>query len=171
MSTFKATSDTLNRLVEFDCPFSVDERGNVTDRLEGVHAPDLLDDELSDPRWSFWSTGYTGQDSYSGPVMHNSEQLAGGMARDLLAEPGTYCLVVAYWSPEDESDQSGPDAEGWAVVQLKAGGKASLNCPECKEEIWDLPRGHKLAKCWNAEGHQSGAPFAFDTMGDDDDSE
>lgn len=50
-------------------------------------------------------------------------------------------------------------------------GKASLNCPECKEEIWDLPHGHKLAKCWNAEGHQSGAPFAFDTMGDDDDSE
>lgn len=83
MSTFKATPDTLNRLVEFDCPFT----------------------------------------------------------------------------------------EGWAVVQLKAGRKASLNCPECKEEIWDLPRGHKLAKCWNAEGHQSGAPFAFDTMGDDDDSE
>lgn len=27
-----------------------------------------------------------------------------------------------------------------------------MNCPECKEEIWDLPHGHKLAKCWNAEG-------------------
>lgn len=169
--SIKATPDTLKRLVEFDCPFTVDEQGNVTDRLEGVHAPDLLDDELSDTAWSFWSTGYTRQDSYSGPVMHNSEQLAGGMARDLLAEPGTYCLVVAYWSPEGDDENVPLDAEGWAVVQLKAEGKASLNCPECKEEIWDLPRGHKLAKCWNAEGHQSGAPFAFDTMGDDDDSE
>ena len=46
-----------------------------------------------------------------------------------------------------------------------------MNCPECSEEIWDLPHGYKLAKCWNAAGHQSGAPLAFDTMGDDDDSE
>lgn len=45
-----------------------------------------------------------------------------------------------------------------------------MNCPECSEEIWDLPHGYKLAKCWNAEGHQSGAPFAFDTMGDDFDT-
>lgn len=42
-----------------------------------------------------------------------------------------------------------------------------LTCPECGEEVWDGPRGHKLARCWNTEGHASGGTLAFDTMGDD----
>jgi hypothetical protein len=47
----------------------------------------------------------------------------------------------------------------------------ALRCPHCKEPIWDVPRGHKLAKCWNSEGHEHGAPLAFDTMPDDDEEE
>lgn len=43
-----------------------------------------------------------------------------------------------------------------------------LECPECGEAVWDGPRGHKLAKCWNVEGHANGGTLAFDTMGDDD---
>lgn len=39
-----------------------------------------------------------------------------------------------------------------------------LRCPECGEEVWDGPRGHKLAKCWNTDGHESGDTLAFDTM-------
>jgi hypothetical protein len=37
---------------------------------------------------------------------------------------------------------------------------AALHCPRCCEEVWDGPRGHKLAKCWSCG-------LAFDTMGDD----
>lgn len=40
----------------------------------------------------------------------------------------------------------------------------NLKCPECGEPIWDLPSGHKLAKCWNTEGHKDGGTVAFDTL-------
>jgi predicted RNA-binding Zn-ribbon protein involved in translation (DUF1610 family) len=46
--------------------------------------------------------------------------------------------------------------------------REALHCPECGEEVWDLPRGHKLAKCWNSEGHADGGTLAFDTMDDED---
>lgn len=39
-------------------------------------------------------------------------------------------------------------------------------CPECGEDVWDLPSGSKLAKCWNTEGHVNGGTLAFDTMSD-----
>ncbi len=45
---------------------------------------------------------------------------------------------------------------------------ADLRCPECGETIWDGPYGHKLAKCWNGEQHNSGMPLAFDTMDEED---
>ena len=47
--------------------------------------------------------------------------------------------------------------------------RAPLLCPECEEEVWDLPYGHKLAKCWNAEGHANGGTLAFDTLTDEED--
>jgi hypothetical protein len=39
-----------------------------------------------------------------------------------------------------------------------------LKCPECGEDVWDKPSGSKLAKCWNAEGHELKGTLAFDTM-------
>jgi hypothetical protein len=49
---------------------------------------------------------------------------------------------------------------------------ATLCCPECGEEIWDLPYGSKLAKCWNAhEGVGGTGTLAFDTMSDDESGE
>ncbi len=36
-----------------------------------------------------------------------------------------------------------------------------LRCPECNSEVWDMPHGHKLAKCWECG-------IAFDTMTDDE---
>lgn len=46
--------------------------------------------------------------------------------------------------------------------------KRTMVCPECREPIWDVPRGHKLARCWNAEGHAHGSDLAFDTVDRDD---
>jgi hypothetical protein len=43
---------------------------------------------------------------------------------------------------------------------------APLTCPECGEPVWDGPKGHKLAKCWNTEGHADGGTLAFDTVAD-----
>lgn len=89
----------LSDLMEFDSPITVHEDGTVTDGPAGVYAPDLYDEELSGEGWEFFTYGYSGQDRYSGPIMHNSEFIGGNLARDILATPETYVAVAAYWPP------------------------------------------------------------------------
>lgn len=91
---------TLSDTMEFDHPVQVHDDGTVTDAPAGIYAPDLYDGELSGAGWDFFSHGYTGQYGYAGPIMHNSEFIGGRLERDILATPGVYCAVVAYWSPE-----------------------------------------------------------------------
>jgi hypothetical protein len=43
----------------------------------------------------------------------------------------------------------------------------ALYCPECGEPVWDMPKGYKLARCWNGAGHASGSNLAFSTMDDE----
>lgn len=110
----------LTDVMEFDCPIQVHEGGTVTAAPAGIHAPNLMDDELDDGRWEFFSIGYTGQHGYNGPVMHNSEYIGGRLETDILTEPGVYVAVVAYWSPDGEAPEGEPDTiEGWAVVKLR----------------------------------------------------
>lgn len=105
--------------LEFDHVFTVTEDGDVIDGPPGIYAPSLYDEELDSHEWRFWSAGYTGQYGYKGPIMHDSECFGqSGMARDLLSEPGTYALVVAYWSLDDDDPLDETIPEGWAVVQL-----------------------------------------------------
>lgn len=110
-----ATPGTLNRQVEFDSPFTVlpaDEDGNVeiTDGPAGVYAPEVYDvvtvADFTDPAWEL-VTGYSGQHGYPGPIMHDSETLSGGMARDVLATPGTYVVVAAYYTCTDTEHANG----------------------------------------------------------------
>lgn len=101
----------LNDEMEFDHVIHVDEQGNVTD-ADGVYAPSVYEDD-GDPivdteGWELMD-GYSGQDRYSGPVMHASEFIGGQMERDILALPGLYVAVVVY--PLDDSEP-----EGWAVA-------------------------------------------------------
>jgi hypothetical protein len=110
------TAENLNQIMEFDHVIVVHSDGSVTDGPAGIYAPGLYDDELDSTKWELLD-GYSGQDSYSGPVMHNSEFIGGRMASDILVEPGTYVAIVAYWPEEDDDD--GPYAEGWAVARLK----------------------------------------------------
>lgn len=49
-----------------------------------------------------------------------------------------------------------------------AGVPERIHCPECGGEVWDMPHGSKLAKCWNTDVHANGGTLAFDTMGDDE---
>lgn len=88
----------LSDLMEFDCPITVHADGRITDAPRDLYAPDLYDGELQGDGWTLLD-GYSGQDRYAGPIMHSSEFIGGGMARDILAEPGTYVAVVCYWSP------------------------------------------------------------------------
>jgi hypothetical protein len=89
----------LSDLMEFDHPVTVHEDGTVTDGPAGIYAPTLYDDELDSSSWELMN-GYSGQYGYGGPIMHPSEFIGGGMARDILAEPGTYVAIVANYSAE-----------------------------------------------------------------------
>lgn len=102
---------SLSDMMDFDCPVRVHPDGTVTRELD-VQAPELHDGEL-DTGGQPWTLldGYSGQYGYSGPIMHPSEFIGGGMARDILAEPGVYVALVDY--PTDDGE---PD--GWAVAQL-----------------------------------------------------
>lgn len=110
----------LSNAMDFDHCVTVHDDGTVTDAV-GVWAPTLMDEELDSNKWEFFTTGYSSQYGYSGPIMHNSEFIGGRLADDILSTPGTYVSVVAYWTGEDETDDDENDepiVEGWAIVRL-----------------------------------------------------
>lgn len=113
------TATTLD--VEFDHVFTVTHDGTVTD-APNVYAPSVWHDDTADividgDGWEAL-TGYTGQYGYRGAVMHASEKFAGGIARDVLDEPGTYVLVVVEVLPDEDDEQ--PEPAGWAVLRRTA---------------------------------------------------
>ena len=99
--------------MEFDSPFRVHRDGSISTGI-GVYAPEVLDETIEDSGWEFVS-GFSGQDRYSGPIMHDSEYLGGYMAEHVLENPGVYVLVAAYWSPEEGEDESA--IEGWCLLR------------------------------------------------------
>lgn len=107
----------LSYLMDFDHPIVIGEDGTVTDGPTSLYAPDLFDGELDSDKWEMMN-GYSGQDSYAGPVMHDSEFIGGGMARDILGTPGTYVAVVGCWSPDEDDEDDEYAIEGWAVARL-----------------------------------------------------
>lgn len=125
------TAEELNTSVEFNSPFIVNEDGTVMmsdnsapDEVIGGYETDegaYVHELYVDGNWVPWSHGYTGQDRYSGPILHNSEQLSGRMAEDLLSEPGEYCICEVSWEnnyePEDINYDDPLEVEGWVVLK------------------------------------------------------
>lgn len=122
------TAETISRFVEFDSPFLVHDDGKHISREDSVYGPELLigNDIQEDkkkltvpfpgyPQWELVS-GFSGQDSYPGPVMHDSEFLGGGMARWVMENPGIYVMTSVMW--DDESDPGLPMIQGWALSHL-----------------------------------------------------
>jgi hypothetical protein len=109
----------LSDLMEFDSPVTVHEDGTVTTGPRDLYAPTLYDDALDSDGWELLD-GYSGQYGYGGPIMHPSEFIGGGMARDILSEPGTYVAVVAYYS---------------ADFTHEACGAGSVRCRHCDATI------------------------------------
>jgi hypothetical protein len=118
---------TLVNAVEFDHPFTIRD-GAVVD-VPGVWAPTATSVEREDGTWSEaeldsadWtlvSHGWTGQDSYSGPTMHNSEFIGERIAERLaeLAEDYRAFAVLAV----DCEDLTGErELDGWVVAGLTA---------------------------------------------------
>lgn len=122
--------DSLNDAIDFDSPFVLDVRDQsrpdrvTLSRADGICAPTvelcrdrlLIDDMEDHPDWTPVS-GHSGQYGYSGPIMHPSECLGGGMADALLLDatlaPATYvATIVEVW----ECDESCPD-EHWDMLE------------------------------------------------------
>jgi hypothetical protein len=136
----KVTEDNLNAVMEFGHVIQVLQDGTVIDRVPSVYGPESLDMEVDADGQSIhaddsdikgqaksagWEllTGYTGQYSYNGPVMHPSEYIGGRMARDILETPGYYVALVVeapcnYEGSTDCDIEVGCDCEpaGWAVA-------------------------------------------------------
>lgn len=98
----------LNEAMDFDHVIEVLPYGNVVDAPIHIYAPDLVDDEISDGRWRLLN-GFSGQYSYSGPMMHSSEFVGGGLERHIRSNPGYYVTLVNYLSDEEEPTE-------WAVA-------------------------------------------------------
>lgn len=134
----------LNERLSLDrMPIEIHADGSITDRPD-VHSPLVYwEDVHPDGMWrkSTWHSGheripptapdgwefidgYSGQEGYSGPVMHHSEYVGGAMERDILAEPGVYTAVVVDCLTDDDYPDGVPeDVEiepaGWAVLRRK----------------------------------------------------
>lgn len=100
---------------EFDCPFTVTDDGKII-QSTGEHAPEVYVGDTPDVDIEIhgdWSAlvGYTGQYSYNGAVMHQSEQFSGRLYSDVMEQPGTYVIV-------EVKDFDDPEAlVGWAVLR------------------------------------------------------
>ncbi len=117
------TRDTLNTVMEFDHVITVHADGTVTEPTD-IYAPTLYESTLDSDAWEMLN-GYSGQDNYSGPIMHDSEYIGGGMADDILSTPGTYVAVVSTYEPaEHETEPCDVECnhetyvEGWAIARL-----------------------------------------------------
>ncbi len=109
---------TLDDILSFDSPpIRVSPDGILT--TMDSYAPDSFDmgtddaDVIGQARSAGWElvTGYSRQEGYSGPVMHSSEYIGGGMARSILATPGVYAVA----SVDDVSDDGYP--VGWVLMR------------------------------------------------------
>lgn len=127
-------SKSLNEIMEFDHVVEVHADGTVThaDVSPYMEVSMYLGD---DGEWhdnfqlpEGWAlmTGYSGQYSYSGPVMHDSEFIGGGMERDILETPGLYVAMVVEcdcgYTEEFCEPEVGCDCEpeGWVVAYKHA---------------------------------------------------
>ena len=116
---------SLSHLMDFDHVIQVHDDGAVTEP-RNVYGPERLEhsegengrpdpDGLLDD-WQLIS-GFSGQYRYAGPIMHNSERIAGPIARHIIENPGLYVALVCYWPDDPDNDPADGDyIEGWAIA-------------------------------------------------------
>lgn len=98
---------TLSDIMDFDLVVRVHPDGSVTEVPE-IYAPTLFDDALDSDDWTLLD-GFSGQYRYSGPLMHQSEYIGGGLERHILSHPGLYVSLVN--TPADDTEPT-----EWAVA-------------------------------------------------------
>lgn len=127
----------LNDQMDFDHVIRITEAGTVTEPSPAVSAPrvevECLDDDagsitkeaedamiamVEEQGWELM-TGYTGQYSYRGPIMHQSEYVGGGLEDDIRATPGLYVVVepTGLYPTEEAEERCGDVPIGWVIAR------------------------------------------------------
>lgn len=95
----------LNEIMEFDHVIMVAEDGTISEPRDihiyaelNVNSAGTDEFDMSEG-WTLLS-GFTGQYSYNGPVMHSSEFIGGGLERHIRETPGYYVALVVNASCE-----------------------------------------------------------------------
>lgn len=125
---FIETDQQLSDVMDMDHVIRVNGDGTVDTSPETTrYAPtvEFYNGELDKSQLGDWTllSGFTGQYSYTGPIMHSSEYIGGGLARFILDTPGYYAAVVVnapcdYDGSTDCDEATGCDCEpaGWAIA-------------------------------------------------------
>lgn len=129
---------SLNDIMEFDHVIKVNKDLTIDESTTDVNPYFELycylvdvetwewsgDEELISSLPAGWTllSGFTGQYSYNGPVMHPSEFIGGGLERHIRETPGYYVALVVEsdcgYKMDNCDPESGCDCEpaGWAVA-------------------------------------------------------
>jgi hypothetical protein len=161
--TRAVTADKLNDVMSIDHVIRVWPDGSISEPSDKPWAPDVTDngEAVSDP-WSLM-TGYSQQWRYSGPCMHASEFIGGGMARDILEQPGWYVALVA---EADQCSEAGCEECDPHNYTRNDESKCPVDCDLCGS---DEPAGWVVAYIEaDCEGHEpepgSNGPMGGDTV-------
>lgn len=163
MTTFDSTQEStlvdgtgpgsLSYVLDFDHVIALSAAGVISDAPAGVYAPECYEpapDSIdAGDGWELITSGLTGQYGYNGPWLHDSEVIAGGVARRVLDhasdhDGGLYVAVYASYSCEEcggaglvwnedatgevecpAACEPGTTLEGWAIAYRPA--NASLD--------------------------------------------
>lgn len=137
----RVTAENLHEVVEFDVLFRLGTGAasgihcDALDYVPGIpaeHAPSVYvgaevdrhgdahintAPKVEGSGWTLYSRGYTAQYGVesSDPVMHESEDIGGRLAADMIEEGGLFVVTTVRMSIDKEYD--GDDVIGWVVLR------------------------------------------------------
>lgn len=106
---------------DFDCPYTINPDGTVEYDWEdpSPYYVELVDGELEYEGADKWEAveGFSNQQGYGGPVMHESEGYSEGMVKAMhdSGKPQTY-VHTEVWSKGEDDD---PESAGWVLFRKK----------------------------------------------------
>lgn len=117
----------LSESLDFDHIIAVYDDGSIADNAipNDLYAPDAYEPDSMETTLDGWElplSGFTGQDRYTGPWLHNSEVIAGGVASYVFEHPGYWVAIYASYP---------------------------ANCPECSQAGLVYDEDHNEVPCPN----------------------